>query len=177
MFVDLSDPTKKVVSETTLKQAKKIAKGKGVALTDQDVINIGAARVVDNADGDSRTGFAVDVAGTWTVEYGAYTQKQVIANSKSARDEGKYAPISVDVTAGTNQVFDADQEAQSNIQGAIDEFSILDTLNGGTGSIDWTLSDDTIIAVTQADLVEVKKQIVIRYAGLHAAYSAAKTAS
>ena len=84
---------------------------------------------------------------------------------KLTRDIGRVAPITVG-----GRTFDADAIAQANIRAAIEEFSVL----APSGTMQWTLEDNTVVPVTLAELKAVKTAIVVRFAELHAAYTEAR---
>jgi len=90
-----------------------------------------------------------------------YEAEKAITDARITRDVGRVAPILV----GGN-TFDADTISQDNIRAAIEEFDVL----APSGTIQWTLADNTIVPVTIEDLKAVKTAIVVRYAQLHAAY-------
>lgn len=95
-----------------------------------------------------------------------------IVAAKQARDSGQYLPIEVG-----GRIFDAHEAAQRNIEGAIRKFSLLDSMLRSDGTLDWTLADNSDIPVTLSDLVAVEDAIALRYALLHAQYTALKKAS
>jgi hypothetical protein len=65
---------------------------------------------------------------------------------KVARANADYSPITVD-----GHTFDANQESQQKIAGAVQ----LALLAGSDWSIDWTLTDNTVHTLTQAEMINV----------------------
>lgn len=99
------------------------------------------------------------------------TPADLIKSAKAERDNGQYEPITV---AGVT--YDANELGQRNIESAIDNFELLDAALRGDGTLDWTLENNTTKIVTKQQLIAVKNAVVLRYAGLHAAYTAFKNA-
>lgn len=102
--------------------------------------------------------------------------QSTISDAKTARSATKIAPISVDVSAGTGKVFDVDPESRINIVESIENWTDLEAVAGGTGTLPWTLSDNNEIPVTLADLKAVRSKSAVRGLGAHQTYQAIKNA-
>jgi hypothetical protein len=110
-------------------------------------------------------------ANALTTEPPVLLKQRSTAIEKLKRDEGQYEPITV---AGVT--YDANEQGQRNIKESIDNFELLDAALRGDGTLDWTLADNKTKAVTKLELIAVKNAVVLRYAGLHLAYTAFKDA-
>lgn len=98
--------------------------------------------------------------------------------AKSARDTGRYAPITVD-----GLTYDATQEAYDNLQGVVNSWEVMIAdqvlIDAGMvvdGQMYWTLADNSNVLVTKAMLEAVVTAIRVRAGLLHAQYQADKLA-
>lgn len=87
------------------------------------------------------------------------------AQIRDWRETHKRAPV--DTTMGT---FDADEAADQNFQGMIEEFDYLPTLDA-QGRLTWKRADNSFIPLTKAELqqvyAEIKTNRAVRGAVLH----------
>lgn len=157
-----------------IKQNPGVAVPRGVTLNPDQIEALGGAMVAATTPGDVATGNAVLVDDVWYVEYRDFNKSELTAQAKEQRTANKFAPISVDVSAGDGKVFDLDEESQSNIKNTIEEWPVIDVVSGGHGVIPWTLADNTEILVTLDDLKAVKTAGVLRGLAEHQKYQAVK---
>jgi hypothetical protein len=98
------------------------------------------------------------------------TKVLAINQAKNVRNTGRYSPITIGINT-----FDADKEAQNNINYSIDGFNEI-TNHLGSTTIPWTLADNSIIDVTLDALMAVKTAITLRAIDLHIQYTVEKAA-
>ncbi|MCA2497776.1 DUF4376 domain-containing protein [Vibrio sp. 2175-1] len=107
------------------------------------------------------------------------TSAYLMQVAKSARDSGRYAPITVD-----GLTYDATQEAYDNLQGVVSSWEIMIAdqalIDAGIvvdGQMYWTLADNSNVLVTKVMLEAVVTAIRVRAGLLHAQYQADKAAA
>lgn len=103
-------------------------------------------------------------------------QLYLVTAAKQARDDGRYAPITVD-----GHTYDANLQSYENITGTVTDWDILvndqQLIDCGLivdGQMKWTLANNTEILVTKADLEQVVSAIRTRSALLHREYQLVK---
>jgi hypothetical protein len=105
-----------------------------------------------------------------------FSASQMNAVYKVVRNEGRYAPITVQ-----GMTFDCDPESYKNIEGAVQSWGTLiadpQLISLGVvqgESMYWTLEDNSTVLLTKAILEEVVVSMSVRASLLHATYAASK---
>lgn len=112
------------------------------------------------------------------VEFFTNYKNKKLPDLKAQRERGKLAPITVTIN-GVECTFDLDEAARTNINNTVEDFESarLKAVSKGwpdDGTIPWVSADNNSLAVTLADLQEVKAQGTARGMELHMDYNLAK---